>query len=264
MPGRGTRPHPFFDGAPHLIAHRGGSALAPENTLVALEQATRRWGADIVEIDVRATSDGHCVLIHDATLERTTNGTGDVASKTLAELKRLDAGHGFVSLDGQHTFRGRGVTIPTIEEALAALPDTRFIVEVKARAAQRPLFEAIRRAGARHRVLAAGGLERDRDLFDAYDGPTSESGDRMRTMYKLHRLRLLPLWRPRHPAVQLPFEHDGRRIVTERLVRELKAKRLVVHVWTVDDPADMRALLDYGVDGVLSDRPDLLAEVMGR
>ena len=139
-----------------------------------------------------------------------------------------------------------------------------FIVEVKARAAQKPLFDAVRRAGAHDRVLAAAERERDRDLFAGYEGPISESGDRMRTMYKLHRLRLIALWRPRHGSVQLPLEYDGRRVVTERLVRELKGKGLVVQVWTVNEPADMRQLLDWGVDGVLSDRPDLLAEVMGR
>ena len=264
MSGRGTGPHPFFDGAPHLIAHRGGAALAPENTLAALEQAAARWRADMIEIDVHGSADGHAVVIHDATVDRTTNGSGEVAAMTLAELKALDAGYRFVSKDGEHSFRGRGVTIPTIDEVLAALPLMRFIVEVKAAAAQKPLFEAIRRAGARNRVLVAGERERNRESFAAYAGPISESGDRMRTMYKLHRLHLMALWRPKHTSVQLPLEHDGRRIVTERLVRELKGKGLVVQVWTVNTPADMRMLLDWGVDGVLSDRPDLLAEVMGR
>lgn len=264
MPHCGSGPHPFFDGAPHLIAHRGGAALAPENTLAALEPAASRWGADMIEIDVHASADGHCVVIHDATVDRTTNGTGAVAGMTLAELKRLDAGYRFLSLEGETAFRGRGVTIPTIDEVLAALPDMRFIVEVKAGAAQKPLFEAIRRAGAHERVLAAGERERNRELFAEYAGPISESGDRMRTMYKLHRLHLMALWRPRHVAVQLPLDHDGRRIVTERLVRELKRKGLIVQVWTVNDAADMRMLFDWGVDGLLSDRPDLLAEVMGR
>jgi len=256
--------HPFFEGTPHLIAHRGGAALAPENTLAALEQAVRRWRPDIIEIDVRATADGHCVLLHDPTLDRTTDGTGDVARFTLAELKRLDAGHNFVALDGAHTFRGRGVTIPTIEEVLEALPDTRFIVEVKIGSAQRPLFEAIRRFAAHDRVLAAGERDIDRDLFPQYPGPTSESGDSMRRMYRMHRLRLMRWWQPSHPAVQFPIDYEGRRMVDRRLVRELKSKGMIVHIWTVNDPADMRMLLDWGVDGVLSDRPDLLAEVMGR
>lgn len=260
----GRVPHPFFDRAPHLIAHRGGAALAPENTLAAMRQAVVRWRADMIELDVHASADGHAVVIHDPTVDRTTDGTGAVASMTLAQLRRLDAGHRFLSLDGEPSFRGRGVRIPTIEEVLAALPDTRFIVEVKAGAAQQPLFDAVRRAGAHERVLAAADRDRNRDRFDGYPGPVSESGDRMRRMYRLHRLHLMPLWRPRSVAVQLPLEYEGERVVTERLVRELEGKGLVVQVWTVNDPVDMRTLLDWGVDGVLSDRPDLLAAVMGR
>lgn len=260
----GRVPHSFFEGAPHLIAHRGGAALAPENTLEAMRQAVSRWQSEIIEIDVHASADGHCVVIHDPTVDRTTDGTGAVEAMTLAELRALDAGYRFVSLDGETSFRGRGVRIPTIDEVLAALPDTRFIVEVKAGAAQKPLFDAVRRVGAHARVLAAAEFDRNRDLFDGYPGPVSESGDRMRTMFKLHRLHLMPLWRPKGVAVQFPLEYEGRRVVNRRIVRELKRKGLVVQVWTVNEPADMRMLLDWGVDGVLSDRPDLLAEVMGR
>ena len=256
--------HPFFHGAPHLIAHRGGAALAPENTIAAIEQAVRRWQPDIVEIDVRATADGHCVLMHDPTLDRTTNGSGPIAAYTLAEVKRLDAGYEFVALDGTHAFRGRGVTVPTIDVVLETFPDPRFIVEVKIGSAQKPLFEAIERHRAHDRVLAAGERDVDRDLFPGYRGPTSESGDSMRRMYRFHKLHLMPFWKPTTDAVQFPIEYDGRRLVTHRLVRELKRKGLRVHVWTVNDPADMKRLLEWGVDGILSDRPDVLAGVMGR
>ena len=263
MRGRAA-PHPFFAGAPHLIAHRGGAALAPENTLAAMEQAARLWHPDIIELDVRATADGHCVLMHDPTLERTTNGTGPVEAYTLAELKRLDAGYNFVALDGTHAFRGKGVTIPTIEEVLEALPDMRFIVEVKIGSAQRPLFDAIERFGAHDRVLAAGERDADRYMFARYRGPTSESGDQMKRMYRMHKLRMMRFWKPHTSAVQFPFEYDGRRVINRRLVHELKRKGIVVHIWTVNEPADMKMLLKWGVDGVLSDRPDLLAQVMNR
>ncbi|HEX6590089.1 MAG TPA: glycerophosphodiester phosphodiesterase [Longimicrobiales bacterium] len=257
-------PHPFFRGTPHLIAHRGGAALGPENTLAAIEQAARLYQPDIIEIDVRATADGHCVLMHDPTLDRTTSGSGAVARRTLAELKQLDAGHRFVALDGTHPFRGQGVTIPTIDEVFNALPDMRFIVEIKIGTAQQPLLDAIRRFDAFERVLVAGERDIDRTLFPDYPGPMSESGDAMRRMFRMHKLRLMRFWRPTTNAVQFPFEYDGRRVVNERLVRELKQKGIVVHVWTVNDPDDMRMLLDWRVDGILSDRPDLLADVMKR
>ena len=263
MTGRAA-PHPFFDGTPHLIAHRGGAALAPENTIAAIEQAVQLWRPDIVEVDVRATADGRCVLMHDATLDRTTSGSGPVATRTLDELRQLDAGADFRALDGTQPFRSRGVTIPTIEEVLEAFPAQRFIVEVKIGTAQKPLFDALDRLDAHARVCAAGEREVDRDQFGRHRGAVSESGDSMRRMYRMHRLRLMRFWQPRTSAVQFPFEYDGRRIVSERLVRELKERDVVVHVWTVNEKDDMRMLLDWGVDGILTDRPDLLAEVMGR
>jgi len=256
----------FYGGTPHLIAHRGGSGLAPENTLAAFVDAVRRWGADMVELDVRATSDGHCVVMHDPTVDRTTDGRGDIAAMTLGQVRLLDAGYRFTGDGGEtYPFRGRGVRVPTIDEVLDALPDTRIIVEVKHRDAQRPLFEAIRRHGASHRVLAAGAHDRDRTLFAAYDGPVSASGDAMTRMYVWHRLHLTRFWKPgQATSVQMPIEHWGHRIPSRRLVRELKRRGLTVHVWTVDDPDVMRQLLDWGVDGILSDRPDVLARVLNQ
>ena len=260
----GAQPGPFLADPPHFIAHRGGAGLAPENTLTAFRSAVSDWHSDMIELDVRATRDGHCVVLHDATVERTTDGRGRVEAMTLAQVRLLDAGYRFSPDDGQsHPYRDRGLTIPTLDEVLTALPETRFIVEVKTGAAQRPLFETIRRHQAHGRVMVAGARDADRTMFEDYDGPVSASGDAMRRMYLLHRLRLIRFWDAgRARAVQMPLRHRGRRIVSERLVRELHDKELVVHVWTVDDEDDMHQLFDWGVDGVLTDRPDRLARVM--
>ncbi|MEJ2679856.1 MAG: glycerophosphodiester phosphodiesterase family protein, partial [Gemmatimonadota bacterium] len=118
-------------GGPLLIAHRGGAGLAPENTMAAFRQAVDRWPVDMMELDVHATADGHCVVIHDPTVDRTTNGQGVVAALSLAELQTLDAGYRF-ELDGEQPFRDRGVRIPTLDEVLDALPDMRLTIEVKA------------------------------------------------------------------------------------------------------------------------------------
>ena len=110
-------------GGPLLIAHRGGSLLRPENTLNAFESAAADWQADMLEFDVRATRAGHCVVIHDPTLERTTNGTGHVAAHTLAQLRELDAGYRFTADGGRtYPFRDCGIRIPTIDEVLERLP----------------------------------------------------------------------------------------------------------------------------------------------
>ena len=252
-----------LEGAPLLIAHRGGSGLAPENTLPAFLNGAGRWGADMLELDVQASADGRCIVMHDALVDRTTDGTGPVAEMTFAQLRELDAGYRFTA-DGGATFpfRGQGVRIPTIEEVLEALPTMRITVEVKAGAAQAPLFEAIRRFNARDRVIAAGMYDRDRWLFGTYDGAISGSLEELKPFWLRHRMRLGWLRAPQCDVVQIPEEWNGRRLVTARLARDLHRHGIPLHVWTVNEPADMNRLLDWGIDGLISDRPDVLGRVL--
>jgi glycerophosphoryl diester phosphodiesterase len=254
--------HPVLEGAPLLIAHRGGSALAPENTLAAFRNGVETWGADMIELDVHASADGRCVVIHDPTVDRTTDGSGSVAAMTLAQLRELDAGFRFTALDSSQPWRGRGVTIPTIEEVLEELPSTRITVEVKTGAAQEPLFAAIRRFAAHDRVIAAGMYEKDRTLFGSYTGATSGARGQLLRYYARHLLGLGRRWPPSADVVQVPEHWNGRRVLRPRMVRELAAADIPVHVWTVDDAADMRRLLEWGVEGILSDRPDVLGRVL--
>jgi len=247
-------------GGPLLIAHRGGGGLAPENTLAAFRQAAQRWPVDMMELDVHATADGHCVVIHDDTVDRTTDGHGAVAALTLTQLKELDAGYRFTR-DGEHPFRGRGVSVPTLDEVMDALPGMRLTVEVKAAAAQTLLFDAVRRHDALERVVAAGIHDRERTLFGTYDGAISASSEMIRTFWVFHRLRLARLRRIRADVVQVPERQGGIRVVTPRFIRDVHAQGLSVHVWTVNETADMRRLLDWGVDGIITDRPDRLARV---
>lgn len=261
--GRPGATHPVLAGGPLLIAHRGGAELAPENTLPAFRQAIDAWAADMVELDVRATADGRCVVLHDPTVDRTTDGTGPVREMTFAALRRLDAGYRFTP-DGGRTFpfRGRGVRVPTIEEVLAALPHARMTVEVKVGQAQRPLFDAIRSAGAEDRVLIAAEADESRTEFDRYRGPKSASASELRRLIILHRFHAGAFWPVRSDAAQMPETWNGRRVLTPALVRELHRHDVAVHVWTVNDPGDMERLLDWGVDGLVTDRPDRLARVL--
>jgi len=256
-------PHPVLAGGPLLIAHRGGAGLAPENTLAAFLDAAHVWAADMIELDVHATADGHCVVIHDATVDRTTNGTGAVAGMSLAELQALDAGYRFTRDGITFPFRGTGVRVPTINEVLGTLPRTmRFTVELKTAAAQGPLLRAIREHDAEQRVIAAGEYDAFRTELGAYPGPLSASREQLLPFYYYHRLHLAR-WR-RMPAdvVQMCEHYQGRRILTPRLIRDLHRRGVLVHVWTVNEPADMQRLLDWGVDGILSDFPDRLAAVL--
>jgi len=255
--------HPVLAGAPLLIAHRGGSGLAPENTLAAFRQAVDDWGADMIELDVHATADGACVVIHDPTVDRTTDGSGRVDRMTLAELQELDAGYRFTPDGGAtYPFRGQGVRIPTIDEVLEALPGVRLTVEVKTGAAQEPLFAALRRHGAEQRVIVAAEHESSRTLFARYPGPTSASFRQVLRFYILDRLHLTRFWRASVVAVQIPEKWQGRQILTPGLVRSFHRRGLAVHIWTVDEVDDMERLLDWGVDGIVTDRPDRLADLL--
>jgi glycerophosphoryl diester phosphodiesterase len=265
-----------LSGGPLLIGHRGAAGLAPENTLASFREAADRWAVDMIELDVRATADGACVVIHDATVDRTTDGTGPVADMTLEQLRRLDAGFRFEDEAGGHPYRGQGVRVPTFDEVLTAFPELRFTAEIKAGAAQAPLRDAIREHHATDRVVVAGMDYRDRTLFRVYAGavsaPTREAG----IFYALHRLHLSWLWPRMADVFQVPELHpwDGseaegaRRIVTPRFVRDARRRDVPVHVWTVNEPEDMARLLRWGVDGLITDRPDrgarVLAEHAGR
>ena len=265
-----------LQGGPLLIGHRGAAGLAPENTLASFRAAADDWAVDMIELDVRLSADGACMVIHDATVDRTTDGTGDVASKTLAELQRLDAGFRFRDADGEYPFRGRDVRIPTLDEVLEALPRMRFTVEIKTGEVQDALARVIRRHDATERVVV-GGMERaDQARFRDYAGARSASSRDVLLFYTLHRLHLAALWPRRVDVFQVPEVHpwDGseeegaRRIVSRRFVRDAARKDVPVHVWTVNEEEDMRRLVGWGVDGLITDRPDrgarVLAELVGR
>lgn len=255
--------HAVLRGAPLLIAHRGGAGLAPENTLAAFRQGADAWGADMTELDVHGSADGACVVIHDPTVDRTTDGAGAVADLTLAELQRLDAGYRFTR-DGGRTFpfRDRGVRIPTLDEVLRALPDMRFTIEVKDGRAQDDLFATLERHAAWARVIVAGMYDRDRTQFARHRGARSPSTEQMRRWYVAFRLGVGRWFRLGADVVQMPEHHEGGRLLTERLVRTLARQHVPVHVWTVNDEEDMHRLLDWGVEGIITDRPDRLGQVL--
>lgn len=268
--------HAVLRGGPLLIGHRGAAGLAPENTLPSFRLAVEEWAVDMIELDVRLSADGVCVVIHDETVDRTTEGTGAVAALTAAELRALDAGHRFRDDAGEPSYRGRGARIPTLDEVLRAFPDTRFTVEIKTGEVQEALAAVIRDHDAAGRVIVAGMEKEYQSRFREYAGARSAPTRDAVAFYVAHRLHLARLF-PLGPDVfQVPelYPWDGkeeegaRRIVTPRFVEDAARKGVPVHVWTVNDEADMRRLLDWGVDGLITDRPDIgarvLADVAGR
>jgi glycerophosphoryl diester phosphodiesterase len=216
----------------------------------------------MLEMDVRLTRDGRVVVFHDPTLDRTTDGSGPVAGHTLLEIRALDAGSRFRALDGTEPWRGRGVTVPTLDEVIEACPGVWLNVEVKEERAAAPTVEVVRRHRAEHRVLVAAEHEGSRRGVRGYAGPWGASRSQVQCFWVAHRLPGGGPYTPQADILQLPEMWRGRRIVSPRLVREAHRRNIPVQVWTVDDPADMRRLLSWGVDGIQSDRPDLLADVL--
>ncbi len=253
-------------GWPVNLAHRGASALAPENTLEAFRIAVE-GGAGGLELDVHLTRDGHVVVIHDETVERTTDGTGAVAEMTFEELCSLDAGHNF-SPDGGLTLPYTGARIPTLAGVLREFPGVVLNIDMKA---CRPGIEAavlgvLREAGAAGRALVVssrhGSVRRFRRLSG---GGISTGASRFETgvFYLLSRLHLERLVRPAYDALQVPLRYRGIPLVTRRFVEAAHARGVRVDVWTINEPDVMRRLLDLGVDVIMTDRPRVLAAVLG-
>lgn len=258
---------PYLQGdRPLVLAHRGGADLAPENTLVAFQNAVD-LGVDALELDVHTTADGTVVVIHDETVDRTTDGTGAVHALTLAELRELDAAYRFTLDDGQ-TFplRGQGIMVPTLEEVLTTFPDTRVNIEIKQTepAIEAGVKEIIDRTGAQDRVLVGSEYDDVLARFRALapDIATSAAAGEARTFYLAQLLRVSAIYRPLADAFQVPEYSGSTHVVTPSFVDAAHHHGVKVHVWTVNDAETMRRLLDIGVDGIITDRPDVALEVV--
>ena len=261
--------HPFWAGpAPRVIAHRGGRGLWPENTLHAFRQA-HRMGADVLEMDIRRSADGELVVLHDATVDRTTDGTGAVAALTQAELARLDAGYRWTG-DGGASFpyRGRGIGIPALVEVLRNLPQARLNLEIKPRGPglSGPLCAAIRTHGAQARVAVASF---DQEAMDAFrlacpEVATSATRNEVLRFVLLRAARLEHLHDPRAGAFQVPERVNGWALVTPGFVIEARRSNQKVEIWVVNDPGDMARLLRLPADGVMTDYPDKILALLGR
>lgn len=265
MPGRR-----YLDLAgPWLVAHRGGSALAPENTFPAFDRAAA-LGADAIETDVRLTADGVVVVFHDEDTARLTGEPGTIEARTLAEVSALDAAQTFTP-DGGASFplRGTGVRVPTLAATLARYPRMRFNVDAKSK--DPALVEALARE-----VVAAGAVERV-CLGSFHDVQAERIGRALPDV-----CRYLPQGAATchvlvaksgaagagcpasYDLADLPHRMGGMTVVDARVVSYFHARGIPVHVWTIDDEREMRELLALGVDGIVTDRPDVLARVLGR
>jgi glycerophosphoryl diester phosphodiesterase len=263
--------HPFFTGERTLaIAHQGGRGLWPENTLLAFERA-QELGVDVLEMDLRGTSDGHIVVHHDASVERTTDSAGLVRSLTLDEIRKLDAGYRFtVERDGidSHPYRGQGLVVPTLLEVLARLPQSRLNLEMKEFEPElaRGLCAALRRSRFSERVLVAS-VEHEPMIAFREACPEIATSATMReglAFYQLDRLRLGSLFRSPAVAFQFPEYFGNIHVIRPGFLEKARGFNVRVQVWTVNEDKDLARMLAMGVDGIVTDYPDRLLRLMGR
>lgn len=250
-------------GTPRVFAHRGGCALGPENTIAAFDLG-RAAGADGLELDVHLSSDGVIVVCHDDLLDRTTNASGPIQSCTAADLARVDAGHRFADAAGAFPFRGLGIGIPTLRDVLARYRDLLIIIEMKEDSAAmgRAVAAEVRAADAVERVCAAGYGQRSLDAARAALPEMATSASRPEAQFAVYRsIAGVPVRRAAYNAIQVPEMAGWLRIISPRFIRHVHNAGRRIQAWTIDDEADMRRLLGWGIDGLISNRPDVAVRV---
>lgn len=263
--------HPYYTEDlpyPLVIAHQGGDGLWPGDTLFAFEQAAV-LGVDVLEMDLHITEDSVLVISHDETVDRTTEGAGVIEDMTLAEIKALDAGYDW-SNDGRQTFpyRGMGITIPTLEEIFQTFPEYHMTIEIKKteNSMAVPFCEMIRSYGMQDKILVASFLDERMSEFRQACSEVATSSARQETtiFVLLSKVFLGRLYSPYFYALQVPEESSGITVMTSQFVRAAHERNLRVEPWTIDDPEQMETYIEWGVDGIITDRPDLMLEILGR
>lgn len=268
--------NPWLDRRVYHWAHQGGAREGPSNTLFAMTAALAA-GSHGIELDVHRTKDGHLVVLHDSAVDRTTNGHGKVAERTLEELRRLDAAYWWVpgkvddhdpaTPPDRYTLRGRAAAdpdlrIPTLDDVLGrfAVPLT---IEVKDKAAVAPLVALLRARNRTQDVIVTSFMERVVSELRRAGPELPLAPGRVYNLWFL--ARVLVRWPPRrssYVALQVPHRYRGLTVLSARLVGAAHGAGMAVHAWTIDEEAEMRELIALGVDGIMTDRPTVLAAVL--
>lgn len=244
---------------PLVIAHRGASGLYPENTLPALRAANCE-GADLIEIDVRLTKDRHVVVLHDPTLERTTNGAGRVRAMTLSQVKKLDAGFTFTRDNGRsYPFAGKGIQIPLLTEVLTALPDAFFQIELKDNEFDlaESVLNAVKLHNALHRIQLATASTRIGHFIRSLEPQACIAHTAIDALKFVLGTVLCRPYEPRFHAgfIDLPlFLFRNPRLVS-RAIKLATMHDLRVRAYTVNDLDRIKQLVHLGVEGIFTDYP---------
>lgn len=253
------------------IAHRGGRRIRPEHTIEAYDKALED-GADILELDVHETSDGELVVMHDDTVDRTTDCTGVINEMTFAALRECDAGYDFSSDGGEtYPYRGMGLVVPTMQEVFDRYPDTAFVIEIKQESPSivDHFVEVIREYQVTDKMI--GSAFSDSVLAElraaAPELATSMGVNETLTFWGNSFEPIDPEYDPPAEFLQVPTEYDlGERVVEvlhPGFVPRAHELGMYVHIWTINDEDEMRYLIEeHDVDGIMTDDPPLLTTVI--
>jgi glycerophosphoryl diester phosphodiesterase len=252
-----------------VIAHQGGDGIFPGDTMYAYEKAVE-LGADVLEMDAHITKDGEIVLMHDEKVDRTTDGTGLIEDLTLTELKQLDGAYQWSNDSGKtFPFRGQGIQVPTLRELFEKFPNMRYLIEIKLteNPIDKPLCQLIREHNMQEKVIIGSFHDEAMVKFreTCPEVATGASRGEVTRFVILGKVFLSGWDSPQYQSLQVPWETSeskGIPIMTERFIRESHAKHLHVEPWTVDDPELMKQYIAWGVDGIITDRPDVMIDVL--
>lgn len=254
---------PVFREPMLLGAHRGGAGQWPENTLVAFKSCAERWPDALLETDARLTADGQVLLLHDETVDRTTDGTGSIGAISFEAVRKLDAAYRFTPDGGMtYPYRGRGIQIPTLAEVLRALPDSRFLVDLKDHPGiADAVVQAIRECSAEDRVILAS-------FKPAHMARARELSPRIATCYDFARgAQLLAAlrdgdwagYRPTDDMLSLMKETVAQYRITPEELKAIRGKGILLQLHTLDEKQEILEALQSGVDSILTDYPDRFA-----
>lgn len=269
--------HPFFEqfesGQPINIAHQGGEQLWPSNTMFAFENAVE-LGVDVLEMDVHQTADGVLVLMHDDTVTRTTDETEEIAiaDMTFDEIRQLDAGYYWTDDDGQtYPYRGQGIVVPALTEVFEAFPVMPMNIEIKPNNTDvsRDFCQTLRDYDMLDKVLVGSFHDEALQAFREAcpEVATSMTESEILPFWILNVIGLSAIYQSPAESFQVPETSSlpvlGEvTVLTERFVENAHEHNIEVHVWTINEMADMERLLALGLDGIITDRPDRLQEVI--
>lgn len=255
---------------PLVIGHADdtGSGHWPGNTMPYLE-GIAGIGVDMLEMDINMTKDGRIILMHDTTVDRTTNGQGRIPDLTLAEIQSLEVGVNWSQDDGAtYPYRGQGLQVPTLESVFQRFPDYPMVIEIKQSEPDMttPFCNLIREFGMAEKIIVGSFNDDTIQSFRQVcpEVATAPAGDEVRSFVLLNFIRFSEILSPDYQVFQVPLESSGITVITPGFIRAAHNRNLQVQVWTINDPAEMQRLIDLGVDGIMTDRPDLLLEILGR